>query len=387
MNNREKTLAILNYQSYEGLPVVHFGFWRKKDGVLYKWAREGHISREEADNWSDGNEWDRRLSEKLGFDFDYNNLFSPSVGLDPPLEERLIEVLPDGGRKVMQSDGVVVLEKDGAGSIPMTFDHTLKGRKEWEEIFLPRLQFSEERVSRATVRTPSGDMTFDDGGREYLLAGDWRDPLGLKCGSLYGTIRTWLGMEEACYLQVDDEPLFDEIIDTVGNLCYQTVEAVLKTGVKFDFGHFWEDICFRSGPLINPKAFEKKVGPHYKRITDLLREHGITIVSLDCDGKIDTLVPIWLENGVNTMFPIEVGTWNASIAPWRKEYGKELRGVGGMDKKQFAYDFAAVDREIERLKPLIELGGYLPCPDHRIAPDAEWDNVRYYCDRMRKAFG
>ncbi len=35
-----------------------------------------------------------------------------------------------------------------------------------------------------------------------------------------------------------------------------------------------------------------------------------------------------------------------------------------------------------RLRPLIDLGGYIPCPDHRIAPDAHWDNVRYYCDRM-----
>jgi uroporphyrinogen decarboxylase len=32
------------------------------------------------------------------------------------------------------------------------------------------------------------------------------------------------------------------------------------------------------------------------------------------------------------------------------------------------------------------LGGYLPCPDHRIAPDAEWNLVRYYCDRMRAVF-
>ena len=42
--------------------------------------------------------------------------------------------------------------------------------------------------------------------------------------------------------------------------------------------------------------------------------------------------------------------------------------------------------EIERLKPLIALGGYIPCPDHRIAPDAKWDNVRYYCDRMHEVF-
>jgi uroporphyrinogen decarboxylase len=46
----------------------------------------------------------------------------------------------------------------------------------------------------------------------------------------------------------------------------------------------------------------------------------------------------------------------------------------------------AIDDEIERLKPLVELGGYIPCPDHRIAPDAKWENVQYYCDKMRNTF-
>jgi uroporphyrinogen decarboxylase len=133
--------------------------------------------------------------------------------------------------------------------------------------------------------------------------------------------------------------------------------------------------------------FEEVVGPHYKRITDLTRAHGLDICSLDCDGWIDALIPTWFANGVNTMFPIEVGTWDASIRPWREKYGKELRGVGGMNKTVFAQNRAAIDAEIERLKPLVALGGYIPCPDHRIAPDAEFDNVRYYCDRMRKVFG
>jgi uroporphyrinogen decarboxylase len=111
------------------------------------------------------------------------------------------------------------------------------------------------------------------------------------------------------------------------------------------------------------------------------------LISLDCDGKIDALVPIWLENGVNTMFPIEVGIWNASIQPWRERYGRQIRGVGGMDKRVFAYDYAAVDAEIDRLKPLVDLGGYIPCPDHRIPPDARWENVQYYCEKLRRTFG
>jgi uroporphyrinogen decarboxylase len=59
------------------------------------------------------------------------------------------------------------------------------------------------------------------------------------------------------------------------------------------------------------------------------------------------------------MFPIEVGVWDASIAPWREKYGSGLRGVGGMNKNVLSYDKKAVDEEIERLKPLIALGGYI----------------------------
>ena len=383
MNDRERTLAILNYRDYDRIPLVHFGFW---DETLHKWAVEGHITEEEAQSWGDGNPMDGVISEKLGFDFNWSNCFAPITRLLPPIEGKVLEELPDGARKVLTTNGAVVIEKDDASGIPPEIDHMLKGRKEWEEFFLPRLQFSQERITGVRVSTGEEELAFDVGGLDYLQRGQWENPHGLFCGSLYGVIRDWLGLVGVSYLQVDDPALFDEMIDTVGGLCYQCAKAALESGARFDFGHFWEDICFRSGPLINPQVFKEKVGPHYRRITALFQSYGVEIVSLDCDGKIDALVPVWLENGVNTMFPIEVGTWRASIKPWRDTYGRELRGVGGMDKKVFAYDYAAIDAEVERLKPLVELGGYIPCPDHRIPPDARWENVQYYCEKMREVF-
>ena len=29
---------------------------------------------------------------------------------------------------------------------------------------------------------------------------------------------------------------------------------LLESGARFDFGHFWEDICFNTGPMISPAA-------------------------------------------------------------------------------------------------------------------------------------
>jgi len=72
------------------------------------------------------------------------------------------------------------------------------------------------------------------------------------------------------------------------------------------------------------------------------------------------------------MFPIEVGTWEASIRPWREQYGREMRGVGGMNSDSES-PRTSLDRiaahaacAIERLKPLVELGGYIRARSVRI---------------------
>ncbi len=384
MNNRERILACLNYQPFDRLPVVHFGFWGE---TWKKWERNGEMTAECRDLYY-AKRTSAELAKYLGFDCGYadDTLLNPDIGLAPPFERKVLRKHPDGSYDVLNPQGVVVRGCEGVVSIPAEVDHLLKDRASWEKEYLPRLQFHPDRVNRRPAGGESaGKIPFADAVEKLRKAP--KDCLyGLHCGSLIGVMRNYLGVENLAYLQVDDEELFNEIVATIANLCFKCVKTALAAGVKFDYAHFWEDICFKNGPLISPRVFAERIGPHYKRITDLLLEHGIELVSLDCDGMIDALIPTWLENGVNTMFPIEVGTWNASIKPWRERYGRALRGVGGMNKTVFALDRQAVDAEIERLKPLVALGGYLPCPDHRIPPDAKFGLVQYYCQRMQEEF-
>lgn len=370
MNYRENVNAILHYQPFEKMPIVSFGYWGE---TVQKWADEGHITREEADGYcryGDNSEADRSIMKRLGFDFNWNSCYGGNVGLYPAFERKVLEQKADGGQVIRDEQGLIVLVKPGVVSIPAEIGTTLTDRDVWEKEYLPRLQWEAERIDTSLF-----ESLKDDSQRQL--------PVGLHCGSLMGYMRNLLGVEELSYLYVDDPELYEEIANTLAGLCYQSVKAILETGAKFDYAHFWEDICYKNGPLVSPDGFRQMIGPHYRKITNLLKEHGVDIVSVDCDGWIDALLPIWLENGVNTMFPIEVGTWNASIAPWREKYGKDLRGVGGMNKTVFARDYQAVDQEVERLRPLMELGGYIPCPDHRIAPDAKFENVQYYCEKMK----
>jgi len=375
MNNAERAMAILNYQSYDRMPVVHFGFWKE---TVQLWHEQGHLSIDEAEGGAnDGSPIQNAICGRLGFDFGWGQCKSFPAGLQPSFEPMVVETRADGSQLVRNGEGVTELFIPGLRSIPAEFDHLLKDRVSYEEHFKPRLQI------KGRVKPEMIAKWLE----QKAASGT---PFGIYIGSMIGWFRNWTGVENLSYMPVDDEELFKEIIDTVGELIYQvakeTLEAASAHGLKFDFAHYWEDICYKSGPLVAPTLFDELCGPHYKRISELLKSHGIGIVSLDCDGMIDALIPTWLQNGVNTMFPIEVGTWHASIKPWREKYGRQIRGVGGMDKKVFAFDKAAIDAEVERLKPLVALGGFIPCPDHRIPPDAKWELVQYYCERMRKVF-
>ena len=62
----------------------------------------------------------------------------------------------------------------------------------------------------------------------------------------------------------------------------------------------------------------------------------------------------------------------------RREHGRDLIIAGGVDKRILAGDKAGIERMVERLAPLVQEGGYLPCPDHCIPPDVPWENFLLY---------
>ena len=364
-------MNLLHYKQVDRVPAVHFGYWGE---LLAEWAEQGHISKEMAKGAvRDGSPVQAELDKIIGWDCTWHNCVYPKLGLYPAFQRKVIETLPDGSQRVLTDKGVIEKFKPGIVSIPSEDDYLLKDRKAFEEFFLPKMQYSEDRAkSEDLIRQYNGKLEYDA-------------PIGLRVGSVLGDIRDITTVMGMSYLMYDeDEELFADIVDAYAEMQYKCVETALKTGLKFDFAHYWEDICFKSGPLLSPEVFDELCRKHYKKRNDLLHKYGIDIISLDCDGVTEKLIPTWLETGVNVLFPIEVGVWGDQFEPARKKYGKEILGVGGMDKTAFRKDKAAVDTELERLKRLLDLGGFIPCPDHRLMPGSKFELVQYYAEEIKK---
>ena len=369
MTNRERAMNILHYQPVDRMPAVHFGYWAE---LLTEWAEQGKIPRELAEGNYDNSPKDKELDRLIGWDFNWNSCTGTNNGLWPHFETKVLETLPDGTRRVQNHVGLIEKIKPGITSIPSEDDYLMKDREAFETLFKPRMRYVPERTNV----------------EYYTHFNERRDPtkpIGISIGSLMGDIRDMTTVKGMSYLMYDeDEELFAELVDTYADMQYACVEALLATGARYDFAHYWEDICFKNGPLLSPEIFDELCAKHYKKRNDLCHQYGIDIISLDCDGVTEKLLPTWFENGVNTMFPIEVGVWGDQFEPARKKFGKGMLGVGGMDKTAFRKDKAAVDAEIERMKRLASLGGFIPCPDHRLMPGTKFELVQYYAEEIKK---
>ncbi|MBR4073381.1 MAG: hypothetical protein IKK24_05485 [Clostridia bacterium] len=369
MTNRERAMNILHYKPVDRLPAVHFGYWWE---LLEEWVEQGYIPADILEGYADGNEKDAQLDKIIGWDFNWYTTARGNIGLNPVFEYKVLEELPDGFCRIQNADGIIEKIKPGTNSIPSEDDYQLKDRAAFEKLYLPKMQYTPDRIDLDYFKNFNETRPKDR-------------PIGLHLGSVLGEIRSMASVMGMSYLMYDeDETLFADIIDTYAEMQYQCVKAILETGAKFDFAHYWEDICFKNGPLISPDLFNELCAKHYKKRNDLCHQYGIDIISLDCDGVTEKLLPTWFETGVNTMFPIEVGVWGDQFAPAREKFGKGMLGVGGMDKTALRKDKAAVDAELERLKRLVEMGGFIPCPDHRLMPGTKFELVQYYIEQIKK---
>jgi len=194
-------------------------------------------------------------------------------------------------------------------------------------------------------------------------------------------------MVNLSYALYDDPQWVEEMINTIADCIFGVLEKILSLGGRFEAVSMWEDMAYNSGPLISPSHFKKYLLPHYRRIADLLHKHDVDVIYLDCDGKIDSLIPLWLDAGINCMFPVEVGTWGSDPVAFRMKYGKDLLMMGGFDKHILSQGKDQIRTEIYRLLPLVEEGGYIPFPDHRVPPDVPYENYMYYIDLARNIWG
>lgn len=356
MTARERFHAQMHYQPVDRCFNMEFGYWDENFAQWKMFSENGILNNEQAD---------------IFFGFDPIHTISGKLWMQPRFERRVLR--EEAGKQILiNEDGLLAeVHAENRSSIPHYLKSSVETPADWARMKAERFRLEGREIDIKALK------------REHPETRDY--PLGVGVGSMIGRIRDMLTFEGLCYALYDEPEMVEDMVETCCLLVEQSLDKLLPH-FDFDFAAGWEDICFKNGPIVPPEFFRRVVAPRYRRIRDKLERYGVDIWYIDCDGDVRPLLPIFLDSGVNCMFPYEV---NGCCHPAElfKEYGRDLRIMGGVDKMQLIAGREATRAYLESVAPLVSRGGYIPFCDHRCPPDVREENYLYYLDLKRDMFG
>lgn len=158
--------------------------------------------------------------------------------------------------------------------------------------------------------------------------------------------------------------------------------------VQIEAAIFSEPIGGNNGSLISPRMYEQFVLSSYIPVLDVLRHHGVEVIILRTYANARVLIPSMLKFGLNCLWACETNAAAMDYRSIRKEYGCDLRLIGGIDLDVLREGREAIRREVEeKVPPLLAQGGYVPLADGRVRADIPLENYIYYRKFLEKVTG
>jgi hypothetical protein len=197
-------------------------------------------------------------------------------------------------------------------------------------------------------------------------------------------VHDWGRFTEVARLLIDDPAFVREAMAIQAELAAGLAERVLGE-VEIDGAVFTEPIGGNDGPLISPRMYEEFVLTSYKPVFDVLSRHGVETIVFRTFANSRILIPSILKWGFTCLWACEVNIEAMDYRDLRREFGRDLRLIGGIDLDALRRDKEAIRREIqEKVPPLVADGGYVPLADGRVREDVRFENYVYYRRLLEK---
>lgn len=357
MTNRERYIDCALGKPIDRSPFAfYFGPWRE---TLIAWEEQGVKNPGTA--WLEGFGFDPQVIKVAET---VNQLHYPEF--EPHIIERK-------SNTVIEMDwlGQVIERVEGKDGISKILKSPVTCREEWETLKKERLD-------------PHDPRRFPRDWKQQVAAWKTIDApvqIGLFPCGLYGTLRDLMGVEGSLYAFYDDPELVHDIMDYLTDFWIVIYEKICAD-IQVDILHIWEDMSGKQGSLLSPDIIREFMLPNYRKLKKFADEHGIPVLQVDTDGNCEMLIRVFHEAGINMMMPFEV-TAESDIRDLRQRY-PYMAMQGGIDKQEITKGSAAIDAELERIRPLINKPGYFPALDHLIPPELSFQDYTYFVHRLRE---
>lgn len=365
MTPGERFLKAISFESVDRIPMMDFGYWRL---TIDNWHRQG-----------------------LPQEVDTTEQVEAYFGLDRGFETNLVNYWGDRGpmgiewgiwpawSKIKVSETATTITYTGEvglltelkddGSIPHQEKYAVETLSDYERMVVPRMDpWDPTRVQ------PSFEDMMQRSREQGQAVGTWID-------GFYAWPRILVGPEKLLYLFYDEPEMVHRIAADHTAYIKRWIDMVLSH-THLDYACFFEDMAYKQGCFISGEMFDEFLMPYYLDVIGYMRERGIKKILVDSDGNSVKLTDKLVEAGADGHYPLEINS-GAFPEAIRARHPK-LALIGGVNKLALSRDRAAIDRELSKLPPLLEKGGFIPALDHRVQPDVPMANYQYYNERKRR---
>jgi len=282
------------------------------------------------------------------------------------------EVVEETDEHVIQWDANGVLRKDlkrKFGYTPHWYDHRIKDRETWfanRERLLPtrdRIGWAVKEESETARAT--GKFICLHHPEPYEMA--W---------PVFGQTAIFM-------LMLDDPELVADVFETYATLFIEQVRMILDEGGYLDGCFIYGDVGYRNATLFSPALYRDLLFPQHQRICRFLREEGKFAILHSC-GKIDVLIPQFIEAGFHAIQPLEAKT-GMDVRQLKELHRGRITFFGNIDIRKLSGTRADIEEEIHgKLPAAMQGGGYMYHSDHSVPPTVSWDSYCYAMELVER---
>jgi len=181
-----------------------------------------------------------------------------------------------------------------------------------------------------------------------------------------------IGLEDTMKMAAEDRDFLEELLEISTEWCVKFCAAAIKNGVDF----VWpaDDVAFKTGLFLPPALMREIWAGRMKRICAPAVSAGKPVM-FHSDGKVDDLIPMLLDMGVDCVHPVD--PYGCDYREMKKKFGSAVCFAGNIDIEfPLAHGTPAdVEKDVKaHMDAMKQGGGYVCGSSHSIVNYVPHDN-------------
>jgi uroporphyrinogen decarboxylase len=176
------------------------------------------------------------------------------------------------------------------------------------------------------------------------------------------------------------EALMDRALDFWCKLANAVLNEI---GPYVDVVMFGDDVAFHDRPMVDPKRYRQMIKPRHARMIECIKAKTKAQVLYHCCGAVKSLIPDFIEIGVDALNPIQVSSVGMDTVELKASFGDQVCFWGGIDTGRVLPAGSPDDVRAEvqrRIEDMAPGGGYVLASVHNIQEDVPPENILAMAD-------